>query len=768
MRILNKISEKIGWRIRSKRQYYLLLVSYATIILITMLVNLFGSGVAQRVLENEREKADISMIENIRSNIDANFEDAKKSASRLLSSNSVKVYQNAFNLDIVRKNDFALDIINNISNCVANSSFVEKCIVVISGKDSCFDSFGKSDTLLTYSMYFSSYYSSCEEWLNDVFSNQASRFLTLVSNTGKSTLFYIGQEPSYPQKSQTAVIIEFDTESIERYLKEISSSSGDKVYILSGNGKGLFGFNEGDASGVFEGEKGSFLHKIDKNYYMIHYTSSSVVDFKYVYSILRNSYEKTVNFVKICFVLCYLICILASGILAYAFTNANYRPLSALLRKLQKGENADNIDSEYQYIWNFIEELEKNKKEIEKKSDKQQRELKKNVISQILLGGIRLTDTKSEVLRANEINFFDKYFLVAVFDVQEAGAIGDEITDDNLAMVQFLIKNVFSELLEGVAVTNYCEINELCACVISFRENSGYENIINKAVYTSNFLNKKLKIRFKGAFSQVTDDISKLPELYEQAYEVSNFCLLDNDKYIFTYDELLCGSRRYEYSMETQRLITHMLISGDENGVIKIIENVFKKNLGELKINASMFRLLVVEMTGTLIKNLTEKNDMTISENNSLWTMFAYGFKNVNPNEVKAEIIKCAKEICSANNQNNLELKNYRLEEIKEFIHKNYSDPDMSVSMIAEMFHVSLYHISRSFKNEIGEGMAEYILGYRIEKSKELLKNTDEPINKIAVKVGFEVTSSFNRTFKKHVGITPKQYREYESTGDKK
>ena len=82
-----------------------------------------------------------------------------------------------------------------------------------------------------------------------------------------------------------------------------------------------------------------------------------------------------------------------------------------------------------------------------------------------------------------------------------------------------------------------------------------------------------------------------------------------------------------------------------------------------------------------------------------------------------------------------------------------------AVKKIADEFGVTLYYISRQFKEHIGEGLSNYIIKYRISKAKELLSTTDDKINKIADEVGFASPGVFIRAFKKIEGITPSEYR---------
>ena len=54
----------------------------------------------------------------------------------------------------------------------------------------------------------------------------------------------------------------------------------------------------------------------------------------------------------------------------------------------------------------------------------------------------------------------------------------------------------------------------------------------------------------------------------------------------------------------------------------------------------------------------------------------------------------------------------------------------------------------------------KYITNVRIEKSKQLLKNTKYPLADIPAMVGFEEQSYFTRVFRTTTGISPGKYRE--------
>lgn len=90
-------------------------------------------------------------------------------------------------------------------------------------------------------------------------------------------------------------------------------------------------------------------------------------------------------------------------------------------------------------------------------------------------------------------------------------------------------------------------------------------------------------------------------------------------------------------------------------------------------------------------------------------------------------------------------------------IHECY-DEDLSLKVLANQFHIHPAYLGHLFHKETGDTFTEYINRYRIEKAKELLRNTPLKVQEIAREVGYWETGYFYKQFKKYVGLSPRDY----------
>ncbi len=99
------------------------------------------------------------------------------------------------------------------------------------------------------------------------------------------------------------------------------------------------------------------------------------------------------------------------------------------------------------------------------------------------------------------------------------------------------------------------------------------------------------------------------------------------------------------------------------------------------------------------------------------------------------------------------------VEKIQTYMQHNYQK-NLTQDFIASLFYLNRSYLSTLFKQKTGMKFVDYLNEIRIEKSKELLKDSDRKMYQISKSVGYDNPKYFFRIFKKKTGMTPEQYRE--------
>ena len=85
---------------------------------------------------------------------------------------------------------------------------------------------------------------------------------------------------------------------------------------------------------------------------------------------------------------------------------------------------------------------------------------------------------------------------------------------------------------------------------------------------------------------------------------------------------------------------------------------------------------------------------------------------------------------------------------------------EINIDTVANHVNISSRHFKRRFKNATGQSPLFYLQNIRVESAKKRLETTLDTINEITYQIGYSDSSTFRRLFKKHVGLSPREYRD--------
>ncbi|OPH49041.1 hypothetical protein BC351_37645 [Paenibacillus ferrarius] len=100
-----------------------------------------------------------------------------------------------------------------------------------------------------------------------------------------------------------------------------------------------------------------------------------------------------------------------------------------------------------------------------------------------------------------------------------------------------------------------------------------------------------------------------------------------------------------------------------------------------------------------------------------------------------------------------------------QYIDENL-DKELTIYELSQTANFHPNYFIRFFKTHLGVSPMRYIYDRRLEKAKELLIGYALSINEIANLTGFYDASHFSTSFKKHVGLSPSEYRNLEMASE--
>ncbi|MFN8234309.1 MAG: AraC family transcriptional regulator [Actinomycetota bacterium] len=99
-----------------------------------------------------------------------------------------------------------------------------------------------------------------------------------------------------------------------------------------------------------------------------------------------------------------------------------------------------------------------------------------------------------------------------------------------------------------------------------------------------------------------------------------------------------------------------------------------------------------------------------------------------------------------------------RIREVQAFLEANL-DRDVDLRAIAREAALSPYYFTRQFTAFVGIPPYRYLIGLRIQRAMEMLRDSELTVTQICHRVGFNSLSHFTTTVRQHTGMSPSAYR---------
>lgn len=168
---------------------------------------------------------------------------------------------------------------------------------------------------------------------------------------------------------------------------------------------------------------------------------------------------------------------------------------------------------------------------------------------------------------------------------------------------------------------------------------------------------------------------------------------------------------------------------------------------------------------------LSAHNEFSFAQQAVELHCFSYMLKPATPDSMAAMLKKTVSEVMKRRSDTNLRTlgADYRrtisgeeeadaVETIRKYIDQHIAE-ELSVEKMADMVFIFQNHLTRSFKKKYGKTVIDYITEHRLALAESMLRETNKTVTMIANDVGYFDYVYFSKLFKRHYGMTPREYR---------
>lgn len=246
---------------------------------------------------------------------------------------------------------------------------------------------------------------------------------------------------------------------------------------------------------------------------------------------------------------------------------------------------------------------------------------------------------------------------------------------------------------------------------------------------------------------------------YETAYlAIKDRILVGTDRIIEGKEKIVVQDYK-DYFLHTVRELENVVENLDDKRISNIIQEWGTALSKDKEINGYQIEQSAKALVNSYLLSM-QKNNYTLDEDDNLLKDFMKSIENcISLGEIQELLSGTLEQSLSEYRHKRALSGSKPIRDAKEYIRNNLAG-NLTIQEVSEYVGYSSAHFSVRFKQECGITFSDYVMESRIEKSKELLKNTRETIESIAAAVGYSDVKSFTKNFKKYTEVKPSQYRK--------
>lgn len=453
-----------------------------------------------------------------------------------------------------------------------------------------------------------------------------------------------------------------------------------------------------------------------------------------------------------------IIYLLITLLLSFLSSYIVYNPIKKLKQTLSNNNHdVDYIQHTHTNDFEFLESIYKNLVDSNLTLHKSNQKYQQANMEQLILKLLASSTNNPSVITSEQLERIDTYFEYlnyVVFLVKPT--LNPDITDseNDLNTIRFVIMNVTTELMEPYAQIKVVENTSQDMIFICNFESYNKEILTEIVQKMQNFFHNINLFQLSIGFGMPVTELENLAYSYETAKAAMYHAVLNGyDSLVFYEDLEETPLDEQDYPYEIDKEIISSLKAQNMDNCELVIKQFFQK-ICNYEYHQFQRCALQLDATFRRYEHMNEIESISTADFSSL-------LPSPNLHKLQAHFIKRCRNNISALIEIKVHSsgKNELIQEINDYIEENIFNPNLSVSMIAEKVNLSVNYLRNIYKENTNESLTAYISQRKLALICEMLADKDMPIQDISDKLGFTTKNYFFTFFKKHMNMTPTQYR---------